>query len=317
MLSVLQPIFVKKPEYMKMLMTSHFHSRTHQLPYILSILLLLFSFQSLYPSAFVHAGAQPAPVMLARTWEPGLDIRGWWMSEKLDGIRGYWTGRQLISRSGKAFAVPDWFTQNFPSVPLDGELWTGRQQFSEVSRIVRRKTPGDRWKKVRYMIFDAPTISGGFEKRLDFARQWFQQHPTPHISLIKQERCRDEAQMRRKLAAIEAAGGEGLMLRRPESPYTVGRSRDLLKVKTFKDAEAVVVQHIPGAGKHAGRLGALLVVLPNGIQFSIGTGFTHAQRDNPPPIGSTITFKYQGLTKAGIPRFASFLRIREHLQSNH
>ena len=116
--------------------------------------------------------------------------------------------------------------------------------------------------------------------------------------------------MRQKLAAVEAAGGEGLMLRRPQSPYTVGRTRDLLKVKMFKDAEAVVMKHLPGTGKHTGRLGALLVRLPNGKEFSIGSGLTDAQRDNPPPIGATITFKYQNLTKAGIPRFASFLRVR-------
>jgi DNA ligase-1 len=119
--------------------------------------------------------------------------------------------------------------------------------------------------------------------------------------------------LRRKLAEIEASGGEGVILRKPQSPYTVGRSRDLLKVKTFQDAEAVVIQHQPGTGKHVGRLGALLVELPNGIRFSIGTGFSDPERENPPPIGTTITFQHQGFTKSGIPRFASYLRVRDKL----
>jgi DNA ligase-1 len=256
---------------------------------------------------------QPAPVMLAHTWQPHMDIRGWWMSEKLDGVRGYWTGRQLISRSGKAFAVPAWFTKNFPPVPLDGELWRGRQQFSDVMRTVQRQTPSEAWKTVRYMIFDAPAAAGGFESRLDVARQWFRQHPTPHVAIVEHEICKNEAHLQQKLAQVEALGGEGLMLRKPQSPYTVGRSDDLLKVKTFADAEAVVVQHLPGTGRHAGRLGAVLVELPNGVRFAIGTGFSDAERDHPPPIGSTITFRYQGYTEAGVPRFAAFIRIREPL----
>ena len=252
-------------------------------------------------------------VMLARSWAPRLDIRGWWMSEKLDGVRGYWTGSRLMFRSGNAIAVPRWFTQNFPPTALDGELWIGRQKFSELTSIVRRKTPDMRWKTVRYMIFDAPQADGGFENRLDFARRWFRQHPNPQVSIIEHEICKDEAHLQNKLAEIEALGGEGLILRKPQSPYTVGRSYDLLKVKTFQDAEAMVIQHLPGSGKHTGRLGALLVELPNGVQFAIGTGFSDAERDNPPPIGSTITFKHQGFTKTGIPRFASFLRIRKPL----
>jgi DNA ligase-1 len=173
--------------------------------------------------------------------------------------------------------------------------------------------PVDAWKTVRYMIFDAPQAKGGFESRLDFARQWFQQYPNPHVTIIEQERCKDEAHLRRKLAEIEALGGEGLILRKPQSPYTVGRSHDLLKAKSFQDAEAVVIQHQPGTGKHAGRLGALLVELPNGVRFSIGTGFSDAERENPPPVGATITFKYQGYTQSGIPRFASYLRVRDKL----
>lgn len=87
------------------------------------------------------------------------------------------------------------------------------------------------------------------------------------------------------------------MLRRPGSPYTIGRSNYVLKVKTYEDAEATVIRHLSGSGKNAGRLGSLLVELPNGIQFAIGTGFSDQERDDPPPVGSVITFKYYGFYK--------------------
>ena len=251
-----------------------------------------------------------APVMLAQSWDQKADIKGWWMSEKLDGVRGYWTGNKLISRSGIPFQAPEWFIRNFPATPLDGELWLGRQQFSELVSIVRRKAPDAAWKKVRYLIFDAPRIDGGFEKRLAYVRLWFQRNPNPYADVLQQQVCENEAHLRKKLRQIESIGGEGLMLRKPNSPYEVGRSSNLLKVKTYEDAEATVIGHLPGSGKHAGRLGALRVELPNGIRFSIGTGFSDRERDNPPPIGSIVTFKYYGYHKSGIPRFASFLRVR-------
>jgi DNA ligase-1 len=264
-------------------------------------------------STSLKTGTKPqkAPVMLALRWDQTVDIKGWWMSEKLDGVRGYWTGKEMISRSGNPFNIPTWFTKNFPPTPLDGELWIGRRQFSMLVGIIRRKIPAAEWEKVRYLIFDVPQAEGGFEKRLDFARRWFRQHPNSYTEVLKQQICENEMHLRRKLGEIESLGGEGLMLRKPNSPYTVGRSDDLLKVKTFKDAEATVIKHLAGSGKHAGRLGALLVELPNGIHFAIGTGFTDQERENPPPVGSMITFKYYGFHESGIPRFASFLRVRE------
>ena len=177
------------------------------------------------------------------------------MSEKLDGVRGYWTGKEMISRSGNPFSVPTWFTKNFPSTPLDGELWIDRRKFSVLVGIIRRKIPAAEWEKVRYLIFDAPQAEGGFEMRLDFARRWFRQHPNPYTKVLKQQICENELHLRRKLGEIESLGGEGLMLRKPNSPYTVGRSYDLLKVKTYKDQEAKVIKHLAGSGKMQGALG--------------------------------------------------------------
>ena len=103
------------------------------------------------------------------------------------------------------------------------------------------------------------------------------------------------------------------MLRQPGSLYEAGRSATLLKVKTFHDAEARVVEHLPGCGRHLGRLGALAAELPDGTRFSIGTGLSDRERENPPPIGSIVTFRYQELTDRGAPRFPSFVRVRHDM----
>jgi DNA ligase-1 len=254
-----------------------------------------------------------ALVMLARKWNPEIDPKGWWMSEKFDGVRGFWTGEKLMSRSGNVIHAPEWFTADFPSTPLDGELWTKRQDFSRLAGIVRQKTPDSRWKKVRYLIFDAPQVKGRFENRINFAQYWFQQHPKTHVEIIEQQLCESKDHLRKKLLEIERLGGEGLILRKPGSSYSAGKSLSLLKVKTYEDSEGAVIGHLPGSGKHKGRLGALLIQLPNGIQFGLGSGFSDQEREKPPSIGSIVTFKYSGFHKSGIPRFASFLRIRQEI----
>ena len=279
---------------------------------IILITCLILNLDSIPPLFAKEKGEDPE-LALAHSWEEKIDIKGWWMSEKLDGVRGYWTGSRMVSRSGKPFNIPLWFTEDFPSTPLDGELWLGREQFSELVSIVRRNDAGNKWKKVHYYIFDAPGIEGPFEKRITYAKKWFTSHPDSYAKVLKQEVCQGEEHLKERLKEVESLGGEGLMLRKPESLYFKGRTKELLKVKTFKDTEAVVIRHLPGKGRNEGRLGSLLVRLPNGIEFAIGSGLSDVERENPPPVGSTITFKYYGLTKIGVPRFASFLRIREKI----
>ena len=252
--------------------------------------------------------AKGPPLLLAQTWTNDVDLAGWWMSEKLDGVRAFWDGKRLLSRLGNVLHAPDWFIERLPGTPLDGELWLGRQAFQRTVSIVRRQDKSDHWKEISYLVFDAPTQEAAFEERVAFLRDALAASQARHIQLHPHERCRDAEHLREELARVEALGGEGLMLRQPGSRYEIGRSTTLLKVKTFHDAEATVVDHLAGSGRHKGRLGALVVQLADGTQFSVGTGFSDSQRENPPPIGSAITFRYQELSDRGVPRFPSFVR---------
>ncbi len=251
-------------------------------------------------------------LMQAKPYHQNVVLSEYWVSEKLDGVRAYWDGTHLISRQGNYFPAPSWFTADFPPIPLDGELWMGRKRFAEVSGAVRRQNPDPgQWREVRFMVFDMPSEAGDFDHRLTAMHRVFSQITSPYLALIKQHKVGDEAELMKELDQVIAGGGEGLMLHLGSAPYRGIRSDDLLKLKRFSDAEATVIAHIPGKGKYTGMLGALVVKTPDGREFKIGSGFSDEQRRQPPAIGSTISYKYQGYTASGLPRFASFLRERD------
>jgi DNA ligase-1 len=249
------------------------------------------------------------PVLLAHKWEVDIDVTGWWMSEKLDGVRAYWDGRQFLSRLGNRFYPPAWFLEGLPDHPLDGELWGGRKRFQRTVGIVKRQDESPLWKELIYVVFDAPAHGGPFEARIEHLRQVVE-GKAKYARVHEHRVCKGIDHLREELARVEALGGEGLMARKPGSRYEAGRSSTLLKVKSFKDAEARVVAHAAGAGRHKGRLGAVVVELADGTRFHVGTGFSDAERENPPPIGAIVTFRYQELSDDGVPRFPSYVGVR-------
>ncbi len=250
------------------------------------------------------------PVLLAHKWENDVDLTGWWISEKLDGVRAYWDGTRFLSRLGNEFFPPDWFIERFPKHPLDGELWGGRKLFQRTVGIVKRQDKSDLWKELQYVVFDAPAHGGAFEERLAFVEQLVRELGIEWLRPCAHHRCENLEHLRAELARVEGLGGEGLMVRQPRSRYEAGRSSTLLKVKNFHDAEARVLEHVPGLGRHAGRLGALLVEAADGTRFNVGTGFSDAERERPPAIGAIITFRYQELSNTGVPRFPSYVGER-------
>jgi DNA ligase-1 len=280
------------------------------LPRCLRLSIFLFALLPFTLSTPLYAGKPPG-LLLANVYQNPVQLSDYWVSEKLDGVRAYWDGKHLISRQGNRFNAPTWFTAGFPDVPLDGELWGGRGTFEQVSGTVRQLTPtDDDWKHVRYMVFDLPVAELTFNQRLVNLTNVLNERAIPHLQVVAQFKVKDQSALTAELERVMEEGGEGLMLHRGESFYHASRSDDLLKLKTYDDAEARVIAHLPGKGKYTGMMGALSVETPDGRRFKIGTGFTDAVRADPPPIGTWVTYKYFGLTNKNIPRFASFLRVR-------
>lgn len=276
------------------------------------ILLLVVStilFSVTFPAQSI--AQQNEHVLLAQVYRRGIDVRQYLVSEKYDGVRAVWDGSTFYTRSGRKISTPNWFTKDLPKTPLDGELWLGHGKFDALSGAVRKDVPIDKeWRGITYMVFELPNATGTFAERAKRIAEIVNQTNIPHLKAVKQFRINDEATLNKQLKKMVAQGGEGLMLHRANAEYVTGRSDVLLKVKLLLDAEATVIAHTPGRGKYKGKLGALVVETPQGIRFKLGTGFTDAQRADPPKIGSTVTYTYRDITKTGKPKFASFLRVR-------
>ncbi|MBU1308438.1 MAG: DNA ligase [Gammaproteobacteria bacterium] len=258
------------------------------------------------------AAAGKPELLLAQVYNDTIDVKQYWVSEKLDGVRAYWDGKQLISRGGKVIAAPAWFVAGFPPRPLDGELWLGRNQFAATLSVVSKQQPVDsEWQQIRYYLFELPEAAGSFTERISAMQHLVAKQNSRYLLLVPQFRLSDKVALLAKLSELEQSGAEGLMLHHQDALYTTGRSADLLKLKTYQDSEAEVIGYRPGKGKYQGMVGALLVKTPDGKTFAIGSGLTDALRQTPPPLGAVVTYRYNGLTQHGLPRFARFLRLRQ------
>jgi len=277
---------------------------------------VLFCFITLQSAAMCFAQPIKPALLLPTVYQvPSKASDEWlgeyWLSEKLDGVRGHWTGTQLLTKQGRLVHVPEGFVDHWPAQPMDGELWIARKQFDKVSAIVRRKRSDVlAWKNIRFMVFDLPSHTGVFSERINAMKRIVAKARSSTLGLIKQQRMISLVTLNQHLDAIVEAGGEGLMLHHQDSLYHAGRSKQLMKLKKHYDAEATVIAHYNGKGKYANKMGSLMVRMADGITFKIGSGFSDEQRRHPPVIGSIITFKYYAKTAKGVPRFASFMRIR-------
>lgn len=248
--------------------------------------------------------AQKPELLLLNKYTQDMNVTGWYMSEKLDGVRAYWNGSELISRSGRVIVAPDFFTQGFPSSELDGELWSKRGDFANIASIVNKKVPDMAWRELTFNVFEVPHKEGNLLNRLKSVQT------SSYIRVIQQLKVKDIQALRKFLKDVESKGGEGVVVRDGSLPYYYGRSNDALKVKSYVDEECEVVGEQEGKGKNKGKMGSLLCKMNSGKIIKIGSGFTQEERINPPKQGTLITFKYYGLTSKGNPRFPIFMRKR-------
>jgi len=263
----------------------------------MKLLLFLFLSSSLY--------AVKPELLLLNKYSEDVNVSSWYMSEKLDGVRAYWDGKRLISRNGKVFSVPPCFIKDFPSSELDGELWSKRGNFSNISSIVRKRQANESWKELTYNIFEVPNAEGNLLERLSTVKL------SKYIKVIKQIKIEDKKHLNEFLKNVEEKGGEGVVVRDGSLTYYTGRNNNALKVKSYVDDECEVTGYTTGKGKYKGMTGALLCKMQNQNIIKIGSGLSDQEIINPPKISAIITFKYYGLTSKRNPRFPIFLRERK------
>jgi DNA ligase-1 len=272
-------------------------------------------------------------MLLAQVYDPLInDPTNWIISEKLDGYRAQWdpVAKKLISKNGLTFEAPDFFIYGVPDIHLDGELWHGRKSFEKVS-IARRATGpvGDPdtdevptgptgWSELKFMIFDAPKIPGTYVERLAVIKAITE---TKYFKVLDTWICTGSEFLNNELKRLTDLGAEGLIIRDPSGLYIDGRSPSVLKVKTYNDAEAIVIGYKKGHGRLEGLVGSLIVKGPVGDPdrvgtFCIGSGLNDQLRTRAPAIGTIVTYRYDGLTNRGLPRCPVFIRVREDPDSD-
>ena len=279
-------------------------------------------------------------VLLAKNFTSDVDIDGWYASEKWDGYRSVWNGKNFVSRTGKSFDVPDWYCSIMPpSVALDGELWLGRGKFEDCG-LLRKKKPqkesdiqkwNEEWlkKEVVFNVFDIMNLNVGFEKRMEqlktlvidrnkCMKQLNINKKNPILAFTEQTKVNkvDALEMAKE---VIKAGGEGIMLRQPDSLYEAKRSKTLYKIKEVDDMEVRIDGYKNGEGKYKGILGSFTCSLINKPDIKCNVSGMNDQVRNSylttHPIGTIITITYNGVTGSGKPRHPRYLRIR-HQEGN-
>ena len=235
------------------------------------------------------------------------EIKDWFMSEKLDGIRAYWDGKDLYTKNGNKIYAPSWFLEKFPKFELDGELWSKRDDFENIQNIVLDINPSSKWKELTYNIFEVPNSKGDFEERLSIIKNYLNKNPNNYIKIIPQIICENQEHLESYLQELLNKKAEGIIIKNPNINYFAGRSEEVLKVKKFEDMEGEIIGHNYKDNKFK----SLKVKIENNVIFNLGGGFSDNERLNPPKTGDIVTFKYYGFTKNAKPKFASFLRVRK------
>jgi DNA ligase-1 len=266
--------------------------------------------------------------MLAETFDDSkgsVNLEGYFLSVKLDGVRATWVHNKLLSRGNHEYHAPEWFTRDFPKDHiLDGELWSPKLTFAQISGIVRRKEPRDaEWKQITFCVFEMPDPeleSIPFHERTKLLHDVVKRAKSPHLAYIEQIKVRDFEEANKIYQQLVAQGHEGVVLRAPDSKYVHKRSKDMLKWKPIHTAEAQIVGFNEGEGKHKGHLGTFRVKY-KGKEFNLSGNMTDAFRrsftfrngrvvEKPTLPCQTVMFEYMTLSPSGVPRQPVFKGFR-------
>ena len=251
-------------------------------------------------------------------------ISGWYLQEKLDGVRARWYKGQFLSRSQKPYPCPEevlaFMREEYGDTPLDGELTCGRGLFQQSVSLVRNgHSTSEQWlSQLHYQVFDL-VLDEEYEIRKQLLDS-MQHHGGFVQNLGVLGRIASDDDVQRHLDYMIEVRGEGLILRNPKAQYHFGYSHDMLKLKRVDEMEVKIVGWLPGQGKHAGRMGVLIVETDE-AKFELGTGFDDAFREDvacwfDSYKGKLVTIEHYGFTDDGIPRNASFKCVRDYEGGN-
>lgn len=256
--------------------------------------------------------ADSSGIMLLKTYNKNYDISGWVYSEKLDGIRAIWDKKQLLSKNNLPILAPESWLKDFPDFRIDGELYTKRNDFENISSIVNSfDKNATKWEEIKLYVFDVPDQKGNLFERLNVLQNWIEKHPKVNIKIIEQKSIdRDIYEI---LDDYVKSGAEGIVLRDPKAKYIPKRSDKILKLQPNFDSECRVVALTYNEKNEPKSIKCkwfgsddIGVVIDDGVVFKLSLIGKHKQ--NPPKVGDIVKFSYKKLSKNYVPMFANIVR---------
>lgn len=239
-----------------------------------------------------------------------------YVQPKLDGVRclGITSTGELLSRGGKPFTIPH-ISASINSIAshliLDGELYIHGTSFQTIVSLVKRVQPDQA--KLEYHVYDLVS-EGTFEERLETLKSL---SLPPPLCLVETYSVSTKEELEEKYGEFQSRGYEGAIVRAPLGNYQQGfRSQDLVKMKSFVDAEFKIVGCYAGRGKMEGCI--IFTVendtTPATFNVNLKTSLEERKRmwkEKDTYIGQMLKVKYFERSKDGIPRFPIGLGIRD------
>jgi len=237
-------------------------------------------------------------------WE-NEDVTGWYISEKLGGIRCLWNGLEMWPKSGPQYNLPEFFIERLPKSPLDGELCMKGGSLSRCMMVVKKK-PTDpdfekEWNNMSFVVYDAPEAPGTFQQRLQALKEYFEKSDGLYVNLHEYKKCEGNSDAEKELKQEERKGGEGILLTNPNGEYVKGKSKNVLERKSKFEGRAIVKEVIRDKEKPQ-IITSLRVENVKGIEFMINRGITDDLRKNPPKVGDEIVYEYKGILDSEKPK---------------
>lgn len=274
----------------------------------------------------------PVLPMLAATYDHKMAFPCF-VQPKLDGLRclTYIKDGKIVaqSRTGGLFSMDrvtcalEFFFKEYPTVVLDGELYTPDLTFERVAGLIKKKkrTADDDHdlSLIKYHVYDCiPTtsMSSSFSERIEFLNETVSLRHDPILALVPTERIDSNESFRSFFSSYIESGFEGIMLRTINGVYKTGyRSKDLQKYKEFQEEEFKIIGYDQGSGRDEGTV-IWLCETEQGKSFSVRPRGTMEQRSEwfktgSKYIGKKLTVIFQERSEQGVPRFPVGKAVRD------
>ncbi|KAM3132948.1 hypothetical protein pb186bvf_014944 [Paramecium bursaria] len=249
----------------------------------------------------------PGGFTMPSLWDDQQDPTGYYMSEKIDGVRIMWTGCEMMTKTNHSVDFPTYFVEGWPTTYLDGMLWIGRNCFSQLTNSLRkRQADPAQWRNIKFIVFDAPMLNQPYHQRYKLVKKVLEKIKNTNLVFMPQVFCQGWDHLNIEMQYIQELQSRGIILRDPNSIYEPKKSQKFFKIRSYMEDQATVTG-VPDETKSPNNpnFGEIYAKNQDGVQFKIDmTGKKKILN-----IGDVIIYQFYGKNHSNRPRFPSFVKL--------